>query len=68
MGSAVLCYPHSNVLINTLGITDAEKLHEAEREITSLRLANAKINVIKGDLDLIHLRRIHKYIFGDIYE
>ncbi len=62
------CYPHSNVLINKLGITDAEKLHEAEREITSLRLANAKINIINGDFDLAHLRRIHRYIFGDIYE
>ncbi len=62
------CYPHSNVLINKLGIEDADKLHIAEREITSLRIANAKINVIKGDFDLVHLRRIHKYIFGDIYE
>jgi cell filamentation protein len=62
------CYPHSNVLINKLGIRDAEKLQIAEREITSLRIANAKINVIKGNFDLLHLRKIHKYIFGDIYE
>ena len=56
------CYPHSNVLINKLGIKDAEKLHIAEREITSLRIANAKVNVIKGDFDLLHLRKIHKYM------
>lgn len=62
------CYPHSNVLINKLGITDAQRLHVAEREITSLRLANAKINVISGHFDLNHLRKIHKYIFGDIYK
>lgn len=62
------CYPHSNVLINKLGIKDAEKLHIAEREITSLRIANAKINVIIGEFDLLHLKKIHKYIFGDIYE
>lgn len=62
------CYPHSSVLINKLGIEDAEKLHIAEREITSLRIANAKISVIKGEFDLIHLKKIHKYIFGDIYE
>ncbi|MNC24299.1 Adenosine monophosphate-protein transferase VbhT [compost metagenome] len=62
------CYPHSNVLINILGITDAQRLHVAEREITSLRLANAKINVISGHFDLSHLRKIHKYIFGDIYK
>lgn len=62
------CYPHSNVLINKMGIKDAEKLHIAEREITSLRIANAKVNIIKGNFDLFHLRKIHKYIFGDIYE
>lgn len=62
------CYPCSNVLINKLNIEDAENLRIAEREITSLRIANAKINVIQGDFDLLHLRRIHKYIFGDIYE
>ena len=62
------CYPHSNVLINKLGIEDAEKLHIAEREITSLRIANAKISIIKGEFDLLHLKKIHKYIFGDIYE
>ena len=62
------CYPHSSVLINKLGIEDAEKLHIAEREITSLRIANAKINVIKGKFDLLHLKKIHKYVFGDIYE
>lgn len=62
------CYPNSNVLKNKLGITDSEKLHVAEREITALRIANAKINRIEGDFDLTHLRRIHRYIFGDIYD
>ena len=62
------CYPHSNVLINKLGIEDAEKLRNAEREITSVRIANAKTNIIKGYFDLLHLRKIHRYIFGDIYE
>lgn len=62
------CYPHSNVLINKLKIEDAKRLRIAEREITSLRIANAKLNLIRGDFDLLHLRTIHKYIFGDIYE
>ncbi|WP_059052050.1 Fic/DOC family protein [Paenibacillus senegalimassiliensis] len=62
------CYPQSNVLINKLGITDAQKLHIAEREITSLRMAQAKLRVIPGQFDLNHLRAIHKCIFGDVYE
>jgi len=56
------------VLINKLGIEDAGNLHVAEREIISLRIANAKINVITGNFDSLHLRKIHRYIFGDIYE
>jgi len=62
------CYPHSNVLKNKLGIMDAEKLQIAEREITSLRIARAKIQPIQGKFDLHHLQKIHRYIFGDIYE
>lgn len=61
------CYPHSNVLKNKLDITDSDKLVNAERELTSLKLAAAKLNYIKGRFDFDHLRRIHRYLFGDIY-
>lgn len=49
------CYPESNVLINKLNIQNADTLHTAEREITSLRLAAAKMQPIKGKLDMKHL-------------
>lgn len=62
------CYPESNVLINKLNIQDADALHTAEREITSLRLAAAKIQPIKGKFDMKHLQKIHGYVFGDIYD
>lgn len=62
------CYPNSNVLINKLNIQDADSLRTAEREITSLRLAAAKVQPIKGKFDLQHLRKIHAYLFGDIYD
>lgn len=62
------CYPHSDVLMNKLGIQDAEELKKAEREITSLRLANARVYKIKGQFDLQHLKDIHKYIFQDVYD
>ena len=61
------CYPESNVLINKLNIQDGDALHTAEREITSLRLAAAKMQPIKGKLDMKHLQKIHGYLFGDIY-
>ena len=62
------CYPNSNVLINKLNIQDADALHTAEREITSLRLAAAKMQPVKGKFDLRHLQKIHTYLFGDIYD
>lgn len=62
------CYPHSHVLKNKLGIMDAEKLYVAEREITSLRIASAKLHPVPGRFDLKHLMAIHRYIFGDIYD
>ena len=62
------CYPDSTVLINKLNIQDADALHTAEREITSLRLAAAKMQPVKGRFDLKHLQKIHGYVFGDIYE
>lgn len=62
------CYPNSNVLINKLNIQDADALHTAEREITSLRLAAAKMQPIIGKFDMRHLQKVHAYLFGDIYD
>jgi len=61
------CYPDSSVLINKLNIHDADALRVAEREITSLRLAAAKDQPVKGKFDLKHLQAIHAYVFGDMY-
>lgn len=46
---------------------DALELSIAEREITALRIAKLKDNPVKGNFDLKHLQKIHKYIFSDIY-
>lgn len=62
------CYPNSSVLINKLNIWNEDALHTAEREITSLRLAAAKAQPIKGKLNMGHLQKIHAYLFGDIYD
>ena len=62
------CYQDSNVLINKLNITNNDDLSVAEREITSIKLAYAKQNRIKGNYDLEHLKKIHRFLFEDIYE
>lgn len=61
------CYPESSVLKNKLNIKASEPLAEAEREITSIRIAVAKLTPIKGHFDLKHLQKIHRFVFGDIY-
>lgn len=64
---SVYCYSGSNVLINKLDIRDADKLYEAERKLSALRLTDLMGTPIKGNFDLIHLAKIHGYIFQDIY-
>ena len=61
------CYPNSYVLKNKLNIMDSKELSDAEREITSLKIALAKKNAIKGNFDFSHLQKIHRFIFEDIY-
>ncbi|MDD4779563.1 MAG: Fic family protein [Tissierellia bacterium] len=61
------CYPNSDILKNKFNIKDQNSLNVAERELTSLRLAEIEVNQIKGVFDLQHLQDIHKYIFQDIY-
>lgn len=61
------CYPASKVLINKLNIKNSNDLSIAEREITAVKLAYAKQNIINGDFDLKHLQKIHKFLFEDIY-
>lgn len=61
------CYPDTDVLINNLNITDEDKLAEAERKFTMLRIYELLHNPIIGSFDLNHLCRIHQYIFQDLY-
>ncbi len=62
------CYPNTNVLKNKLCITDEAELKKAEREITSLRTAQLLQNPIHGTFDFNFLKKIHQFLFGDIYE
>ncbi|MCD8373668.1 MAG: Fic family protein [Oscillospiraceae bacterium] len=68
MADIIYCYPNSDVLINKLGIRDRDKLHSFERRLTMLRLSELLDRPIIGKFDLEHLKRIHGYIFQDIYE
>ena len=54
-------------LKNLLGITNYEELNRAERDIGYTKLLNAE-EVLKEKCDSELLKKIHKHIFGDIFE
>ena len=62
------CFPGSNVLKNKLNITDKDILEEAERRRISLRTAEVMKKGIRGKFNFNHLKCIHKFLFGDIYD
>ncbi len=61
-------YPGTQTLKNKYNITDYDELKEKEAEISFEKLVELYDNPIVGDFDAEHLRNIHKYIFGDLYE
>ena len=62
------CYPGTTVLINKFDIRDKEALNTSERQITALKIAKLEESPVKGSFDLKHIKSIHKFIFGDIYD
>lgn len=67
MHDSVYCYPETDILINKLNIHDDSILQEAERELTSRRLVQLAEHPINGRFDYSHLKRIHRFIFQDVY-
>ncbi len=61
-------YPGTTTLKNKLGIYDYEELKEKEAEVSFEKLVELYMEPIKGKFDKEHLKAIHKYIFGDIYD
>lgn len=55
------------VLRNKLGIWDEDSLNEAERMITSYKLAKLYLDTGAQSFDAEHLKSIHKFLFEDIY-
>ena len=64
------CYPGSDVLINKYDIRDKELLEkfEIQKVFAKLLGLDVKPTRISYTYDMEHLKNIHKYLFGDIYE
>ena len=62
------CIPGTAVLKNKAGITDQDQLDEYEGDFTAIRLIELTQNPVEGSFDLVHLCKIHQYLFQDVYE
>ena len=58
----------SGVLRNRLGITDADKLTEYERDLAYFRVVELELDPIDGHFDFAHLQAIHQHILQDVYD
>jgi cell filamentation protein len=60
-------YPGTTVLKNKFNEKSQDELDILEEEITTLMLVKLMKNPIKGNFDLVHLKKIHNVIFKEIY-
>ncbi len=61
-------FEQEDVLSNKLGITDSDRLKEAEAAICHARTLELAANPVEGNFDFTHLKRIHERLFGDLYD
>lgn len=61
-------YPNTDVLKNKKNIRDFDILQKVERDTSIIRATELAKRPIQGNFDLKHLQKIHKKLFGDIYE
>ena len=62
--------PGTATLRNRRGITDALELEQLEADVSTLRirqLLDGSVH-LPGQWDLPHLQRVHRHVFGDLYE
>ncbi len=63
------CYPDSDVLINTLNITDYDELSEAELNFTAFRYSEYSSHITSlTEFNADHFKYLHHYLFQDVYE
>jgi len=60
--------PRSGILRNKFGLTDQNSLDVREADAVSVRSVLLQLNPIEGNFDSDHLKRIHEYLFRDVYD
>jgi len=66
--NSIYCYSDSFVLKNKLNITDYDELKKVEKELTFMKIDALYERPITGTFNITHLKKIHKYLFEDIYD
>lgn len=59
---------NDDILDNKLGIDDPALMQQAEEEIVTPLIVDLEIEPIQGRFNFEHLKAIHRYLFGDIYD
>lgn len=67
-GSGHACYEGTLCLVNKMDIRDEALLEQAEGEITMLKAAALESHPLPGAFDFAHYKRIHQFLFEDIYD
>lgn len=62
------CYEGTTCLINKLDIRDEEKLEKVEAAIVLGKATLLDQQPIQGDFDFDHYKRIHRFLFEDLYD
>ncbi|AQX31595.1 Fic/DOC family protein [Bartonella schoenbuchensis] len=60
--------PETGVMYNLLGIKDQARLERVESAFAYIRSFELGRTSISGKFDLDHMKKIHKKLFGDVYE
>lgn len=63
----IYCYPGTDVLRNKFDIQEAGLLDQIEADLSTARLIELTESPLEGSFDLEHLKRIHYWLFQDIY-
>lgn len=61
------CYNGTNIYKNNYDIKNKSLLDTVEADLTGTRLIESHLNPIKGNFRFKHFKKIHHYIFQDIY-
>ena len=62
------CYPGTTCLINKLGIQDETELADTEAAIVLGKASLLDQQPLPGSFDFEHYKRIHRFLFCDLYD